>query len=283
MRRPLLHFLAIGAALFALFHRPPPRPDLPDDELFYRAAVERGWDRSDPIVRGRLVRNMRFLAPEDPRGDQALVDEAFALGLQEGDLVVRRRLIQRMRLQAWGRADAREPSEAELREVFARHRARLAEPSRVRLSHVYLSRDRRGERVAADARALRDRLPGPAQAPALGDPFLLGAHFPALNERELAARFGPGFAATALALEPGRWSEPIASSYGLHLVWVHERTPGGEARFEAVRPALRELARLERRAEAERELLAGLRPPGAKAPAGWGARASAPAPGGNAP
>jgi hypothetical protein len=259
VRHPLIHFLLIGAVLFALLHRSEPPPEVSDDEVLYREALARGWDRSDPIVRRRLVRNMRFLTPDDERDDGVLLDEALRLGLQHGDLVVRRRLVQRMKLIAWGRADALEPSEAELRATFLRHRDRWAEPPRVRLTHVYLSRDQRGGRLEADALALLARNPSPKEAPGLGDPFLLGAHFPPLSEADLAARFGPEFASAALAVAPRRWSEPVPSSYGLHLLFVHERAPGGEAPFDAVRPALRELVRLERRQEAVRRLVTEFR------------------------
>ena len=46
--------------------------------------------------------------------------------------------------------------------------------------------------------------------------------------------FGPDFAASLLRQEAGRWSGPVASGYGLHLVWLTDRTSGGPTPFEAV-------------------------------------------------
>jgi parvulin-like peptidyl-prolyl isomerase len=40
----------------------------------------------------------------------------------------------------------------------------------------------------------------------------------------LAGLFGPEFVARLAALPPGRWSGPVASSYGSHLVRVEART-----------------------------------------------------------
>jgi hypothetical protein len=46
---------------------------------------------------------------------------------------------------------------------------------------------------------------------------------PPSSPSRLAARLGAGFAEAVSELPTGIWSEPIQSSYGLHLVWVHER------------------------------------------------------------
>jgi hypothetical protein len=108
--------------------------------------------------------------------------------------------------------------------------------------HVFLSRERRGPGLAAAGRALDRRLVdlAPTLAIALGDPFPLGSQLPPRTRSELAASFGEGFAGAVEALESGRWSGPIASSYGLHRVYVQERTPGRAARLEEVRSILRE-------------------------------------------
>lgn len=270
-RQPLLHFLVLGGALFAASRAldggggaapPPPVGDAPGPrELLFRAALERGYHRTDPIVRRRLARDMRFLDPSDSRDDDALVDEALALGLHHGDLVVRRRLVQKMELLAWGRADAREPTEAELRAAFRDAPERYRYPPRVRLTHVYLSRDRRGEALEVDARALgaRLRVMAPDDAPALGDPFLLGAHLPLLDEAGLAARLGPALARDALEAPVGAWTGPVRSAYGLHWLWLHERRPARQPAFSEVRDRVRERVRTRRREDALRALVADLR------------------------
>jgi hypothetical protein len=265
-RHPLLHFLLLGALLFTADRaRAPQAPRLPDgrsaEQVLLDEALARGYERSDPIARRRLQRNARFLHPDDPRDDEALLQEAYALGLQRSDLVVRRRLIQKMKLLAWSRADADEPGEPELRAAFALRPARWREPARVRISHVYLSRDARGPRLESDARALEPLLEGrsPDDAAALGDPFLLGAQLPALREAELAARLGGDLARVALAAQPGRWSGPARSAYGAHWIWVHQRWPARDLAFEEARPALRSQLRRQRRDQAVRRLVGELR------------------------
>jgi hypothetical protein len=249
LRAPAVHFAALGALVFAVQSwrgsgEAPAAlgaPALSDQELLEREARRLGLDRDDSGIRRRLVRNLRFLG-ETAESEQADYEEALALGLDRSDLVVRRRLVQRLELRALAWARASEPTEAELAARLARAPERFALPARIRIVHVFLSRERHGAGLAAADRALGRRLVdlAPGLAGSLGDPFPLGSQLPPRTRAELAASFGEGFARAVDALEPGRWSGPIASSYGLHRVYLQERTPGRAARLEEVRSILRE-------------------------------------------
>lgn len=301
-RSPLLHFAALGGALFALrgavwgesgdrqrlvlvpaaevarmaedARRETGRPPTPaglearvsawvDEELLVREARARGWHESDPVVRNRLLRNLRFLGAGPDEDDDALLARAFALGLDRSDLVVRRRLAARMRLAVAGAARAVEPSRAELEGVLERFAERFREPARVRLDQVFVSRDRHGAALEEDARALLERLQredvSPSRGVTRGDPSLLPAELPLSSQAELAARLGPDFARRAMQLEPGAWRGPVPSSYGLHLVWVHERQPARMPPLEEVRDAARATWLAERERQALRDALLALR------------------------
>jgi hypothetical protein len=307
IRQPILHFLVLGAVLYAADRglasraqdgvggaettpiqisaeqvtelrrawadrmRRPPRPEelvqqiqmAADEEMLFREALALGLNHRDPIVRRRLIRNMRLLTEDPNRKDDDLLREALALGMDRSDVVARRRLVQKIRFLASEAARTREPSTAELQQALARHAVRFLEPERVRLSHVYLGRDRRKEALESDARQLlanlrRDSIP-PRQAHEHGDPFLLQHHLPPRSEQELAWSFGPRFAHEVMRVEPGAWSGPTASSYGLHLVWVHERTPRKPRSFESVRGEVRQALRAAREQEALDATLTKLR------------------------
>jgi hypothetical protein len=234
-----------------------------DDEVLIREARRLGVHRNDPVVQRRLLRNMSFLDGESERSAEELLDEAYVLGMDETDLVVRRRLVQKMKLDVFGAARAAEPIEAELAAYLQRHAERFTRPARVRLSHVFLSRDRRSVSLDADAEALMVRLTGEGigidRARELGDPFLFPRDLPPRSERELAKIFGPEFAARALALPTGRWTGPIPSAYGQHAVWVHERTPEELATLDDVRGEAREELLAERGGRALREYVQVLR------------------------
>jgi len=231
-------------------HGAPPGPaagaalvrDAVDEEVLYREALAAGFDRTDASVRERLVRLGDFLG-EDPARDRAELErDARRLGLAESDVVVRRHLVQMMRLATTQPAPADVPTDAELAEYLRTHAADFATPGRVRLTHVYLGRDRRGGALARDAAALladlRRRDVAPADAVAMGDPFIGGADVGPATVDEVARVFGPAFA-RALADVPARtWTGPVASPYGLHLVWVHERVPAAVPPLADVRGQL---------------------------------------------
>jgi parvulin-like peptidyl-prolyl isomerase len=99
----------------------------------------------------------------------------------------------------------------------------------------------------------------PEGAAAHGDPFLLPAALPLWSEDALAARLGPEFARAALRAPPGRWSGPVASSYGLHALWVHEREPARLPGLEELRPELEASWRSEQESRALAAALAELR------------------------
>ena len=193
LRRPALHFLVAGAALFTLdarlsrvrptevapvvltaarlsslreaFARRTGAP--PDDsemralveetvteELLSREALALGLDRGEPAVRARLLQKARFVSADSRRSDDELVREARALGLDREDPVLRRVLAEKMRLLL-GRAGRIEPlSEVDLSSWLSRHRPRFTSPPSVRFSQVFLGTDRRGARAERDAQRL---------------------------------------------------------------------------------------------------------------------------------
>lgn len=262
LRRPWLRFALVGALLFALdlatppqAAPPPPEAALDDDALLVHEAFARGLHRSDDVVRRRLVQNLRFAEPGDPRSDEALVEAAIRLGMHESDLVVRRRLAQKMRLVLAEPARAAEPSEAELAQYLAAHVERFTEPERVTIAQLYF-------RDAARASGALARLMLDAAPPAgLGDALPLPRELPSHSQAELAARLGPAFADAAVRGPDGRWFGPVRSSYGHHLVRIRARTPARLSPLAHVRSELREALLAERADAAVHAGIAALRQP----------------------
>ena len=258
MRRPLLHFAALGVLLFAVVHlwptaAAPPRPAIVvrsapdaarvdaevDDEVLFREALAHDIDRRDAKVRARLIRLGRFLGLAADGSDDAVEREARAVGLQRSDPVVRHHLVEMMRLTATQAGKSDLPSEAELRAYYEQHAERLAQPARVRLTQVYISRERRGARSEDDAAALlaalRQRAASPRDVAAVGDPFVHGASIPLASAAQLERLFGPEFAAAVFDLPEGTWWGPLSSAYGLHLVWIDQRVPAATPPLTVVR------------------------------------------------
>ena len=234
-----------------------------DDELLLEEAFALGWHRSDAIAQRRLLQNQRFLDPDSAASDAELLVRAYEQGMDRSDIVVRRRLLERMRLSIAGRAHAEEPDDEALHQYLERHAEQFTRPERVQLSHVFVSSDRHGERLDDAAAALMVRLVDEAISPddtaELGDPFLLSRELPLWPADTLASRMGPDFAEGAMRAPVGEWSGPVASSYGLHLVWVRQRSPAAVPALDSIRSRVRASLLREREQEVLRAHLEALR------------------------
>jgi hypothetical protein len=158
----------------------------------------------------------------DYLNEQLLAREARALGLEDNDVIVRRRLAQKLTFLIDHTLRQAEPSDGELQQFYETHVGQFATGGRISFAHVYFNPDRRGDGRgdAADAlRALRE-MPASPSAPQYGDRLLIGSDFHEESEQSISGAFGPGFARAVFSLQPGTWSGPIESGFGLHLVRV---------------------------------------------------------------
>jgi hypothetical protein len=210
-----------------------------DDALLYRAAAA-AVSVDDPVVRGRLLRLAQYLemGGTAEESDDELIAAARVVGLASEDVVLRRYLAELARLALARPAATDLPDEDELRAWIAAHPERFAIPERVRAHQVYLSTSRHGARLALDAAALLDdlRMRGvrAADAAVLGDPFARGSIADGTHDA-LARAFGEEFASALDTLPAGSWQGPIASPFGMHLVWIEQRTPTHVPPFDEVR------------------------------------------------
>lgn len=254
-RHPALHFALAGALLFAADRGWRAAPRLADDrnagggersravdprraeEVLELEALRLGLDRDDRLVRDRLVKLGRFLDLADPSDEGALEREARALGLEREDAVIRRYLAQQMRVALAGAPSP--PAEDEVRRRYAQWKAEAPAEERFRLAHVYLGRDRHGAAIAEDADRLLHRMRAeevrPEQAASWGDAFAGGRQIGPATAAEIGRMLGPEFAAALVEAPVGGWFGPLPSSYGLHIVWLAERSPRPRPGLDAVR------------------------------------------------
>ncbi|MBK6286471.1 MAG: peptidyl-prolyl cis-trans isomerase [Pseudomonadales bacterium] len=207
-----------------------------DDEILFREALQRSLHELDPVVRQRVLLNMRFLGAGADADDETLFREALKLGMHRNDVVVRRRLVQIMEMSIEDGADRSPATDAEIAAMYERRREELLIPARWRITQVYFSSDRRGARAPADAAVALESLAGqslaPAQAVGLGDPFLGGHQLPLLSIAQLAGQFGDAFATALGNCAVHAWCGPLSSSFGAHLVWVEESIAAREPSSE---------------------------------------------------
>ncbi len=226
-----------------------------DEEMLYREALALGLDRKDRAVKWRIVDKMHFLFGDGAGDVETAYRRGLALGLERDDTVVRNALVTKMRVMVNAASENDEPTGAaldrELEAYLAAHPDDYRQAARLSFTQVFLNAATRGTAVDADARTLADRLArehvAPAQAPELGDPFVAGTTFREVSPQVVAKTFGDAFAAALASLPPEQWSAPIASPYGVHLVWVNARAASDVPPLDAVRPRVLRAYRAERR------------------------------------
>ena len=256
---PLTHFLVAGAALFAVF------------ALMHRGdATGTGDGRTIVVDRAALVTFMQYqsaafepkafaaqYAALSPKGRQDLVDsyvqeeamvrEAKAMGLDQGDYVMRRRLVQKMNyLIDDAAAQSFAPSEADLRRYFAAHPEIYGEAPTVTFTHVCIDQEvphaGGGEQAARRLKAeLEARHAGFNDAPAYGDRFPYLQNYVQRTPDFVRNQFGQAFARSLAGLAPSpHWQGPIASDYGWHLVLITGRQGASMPPFDTVRDQVKE-------------------------------------------
>jgi hypothetical protein len=261
LREPLVHFAILGALLFALFDLVGKPVEESKERIVVSAAkvanlaelFRRTWRRppTQAELDGLIADHVK---------EEILYREALALGLETDDIVIRRRLRQKMEFLSEDIAAQGEPTEAELEALLEEHAERYRAPARVTFSQVYLSPERRGAEAWTDAERVLVALDAGRTDPAAsGDPFLLEQDYRQQTPHDIERLFGERFAAGIAGLPVGRWAGPVQSGYGLHVVLVRERTPEHLPQLDEVRDAVLRDWRAARREDANRAFYDALR------------------------
>ena len=260
---PLLHFLLLGSALF-LVHGWIGGPAGGEGG---RIVITQG--RVEQLTVGFLRMNQRLpdraeleYLVDDAIRDEIYYREAKAMGLDQDDTIVRRRLRQKLEFVSEDTAPVAEPTDAQLLDYLQSNAQRFRVEPRYSLTQVYLDPQRHGPHMESDAHLLLVELQHGGATPNAGkrgDTFLLDQHFEDISASDLSRLFGPEFEAALRAAPIGRWIGPVPSGYGAHLVLVRERQPERTAALADVRDAVRREWLATQRAAANARFYADLR------------------------
>jgi hypothetical protein len=205
---------------------------------------------------------MKRLVEEKVR-QEVLYREAIAAGLDKDDEIIKRRLAQKLEFLAEDMSRLKEPSSPELESWYKANLGHFALPARVSFRHIYFSSDRHGKppREAATAALATLAASGldAAEATTLGDAFMFRDTYGDYTPSQVATEFGPQFAKSVFALEPGAWRGPIESGYGWHLIWVVSKTDPRVPPLEEIGPAVKSDWITDQRERAKRKMFATMR------------------------
>jgi len=264
LREPLLHFALTGVVLFSVYawlHQGRPAPEGVEPIRISEGEVQ--WLRetfTSQWLRPPDAQELQGLVA-DLVNEELLAREAKVMGLGENDTIVRRRLAQKLKFLVEDTSRLAEPADGELRQYFEKNAARFETGARISFIHVFFNPQNHAD-ATLDATAVLDGLRkagAGARAAEFGDRFLLDTEFRDVDEQLISNMFGADFAKAVFAIEPGVWSGPLKSGYGLHLAYIGAKMASGRPVFDTVRDEVAAEWRREKEEAINREYLARLR------------------------
>lgn len=239
LRDPLVHFLLIGAGLFAVLswqgeETDPRRITLSATQV--RTALQTMLPGAGyPQTRSELEELIQPLVR-----DEIFYREALALGLDTNDDQVRTRLIEKMRYVSEDLADPEPANEAQLRELYAANPVRFAAPELVSFEHIFYSPRQRGDAALTDAESAVDLLRSGGELTNPGDSTPLGEEFRDASPERLTILFGEEMTQALFRSPIDEWRGPFESEFGFHLIRVLARSDARQPAFAEVEDQVRE-------------------------------------------
>jgi len=247
LKEPLLHFILIGAGLFLLYGWRSNSASLSGGQAgLSREQIVVAQEKIDQVI-GQFEKTWQ----RPPTGDEqkSLIEdlvrseiyyrEAIAIGLDRDDEVLKRRLRQKMEFIFEDIASVAEPVDEDLKAFMKKHQEKYLVDPQVSFRQVYISTYKRGKSAESDARQILAELTAGADPDSVGDSTMLEPDIRLSPLWDIRKQFGDEFGNALLAIKPGRWSGPIRSGYGLHLVFVNERRSGRLPDLKEVRETVK--------------------------------------------
>jgi parvulin-like peptidyl-prolyl isomerase len=243
-RQPLLHFLIIGVLIFVAYSvTDQPQPEM--QSLDKVIEVDRTALLNFMQYRAQAFRPDLFNEQLDTMGEdeldqlvtayvreEVLHREAVAMGMDQGDYIIRQRLVQKVEFLLENMVNqALEPDDDTIAAWYAERQEDYRIDAVYTFTHIFFDGDERGRDAAEQAaRALLDS--GRLQNVAFNDAAQFGDRYPFLQNYVERTRdfvvnnFTAEFTDALDTLTPAneRWYGPFESRYGWHLVLLRERS-----------------------------------------------------------
>ncbi len=224
IKEPMFHFFVFGIIVFVWFFYQNPDATAGSDD----ATIQIGEQELDHLISEFSSSRQRPPSFQELSGmidasirEEVLVREARTLGLEQGDRVIRNRLVQKMEFLTTSAAQAVEPERSVLEEHMQKYPERFATTEKLAFEQVSFGASP-DQQVVEDAKAV---LNAGANPETVGQPSLLPAFIPLSSAKQIDGMFGVGFAAGIVEQSLGEWSGPVRSGYGTHLVRLVELQP----------------------------------------------------------
>ncbi len=273
IKQPLVHFLLVGLGFFVLFKILNPaqeeyktivvdkdvllthlqyRSKAFNNEAFEKRLAEMPADELDQIIR-------------DYVREEVLYREAMALGLDQEDYIIKRRMIQKVEFITEGVTDALiQVTDEELNQYYQENKENYFLAPYVTFTHVFFSSEDGGDEQAAQAAKselnyLNRHMVPFEGATSRGDRFYYHTNYVERDPEYVASHFGKAMTEAIFNAAPNNhWIGPFNSSYGYHLVLLTSSEPGVYPDLSQIREKVKQDARYWKKQQLNKETIQGL-------------------------
>ena len=257
LREPLIHFLLIGGLLFYIYGQQNSGFEKKENSIVITQA------NLDRLVLQWKKKNFREPTKTDIDvllekyiHDEVMYREAIAMGLDKNDLVIRRRLSQKLEFLSSDIVDVVEPTQKELQVYLDNNSKRFMLPGKMSFLQIYIDVNKHNKSYIKE---LYLELKKGTSYKKLGDDFLLSKEFQNVTKHDISKIFGRAFSQELFSLHVDSWQGPIVSGYGLHLVKIQKREDEKIASLQSVKNIVRKEWKVTQRENVNRAIYENLK------------------------
>ena len=214
---------------------------LVDQEILLRYALALGMHHQ-PVVQRRLAQIGAFIRlSTGPNATPAqIAEKVIQLNLHRRDLVAKKMLLDGARRLIRSVVLVRQVPENVVRDYLNENQRGFMKPKQTRITHIFSNQLKHGSETQAHALGMKatvesEGLDTTTATLRMGDAMHIEPELPALSNQDLIRQFGERFVKQLDKAPIGSWSGPYASRYGLHIVYVHERTAPVMRNFDEIK------------------------------------------------
>ena len=238
-KEPFIHFILIGAALFLLYGMVNKTSDSKNTIVINDFDVESiiskwemQWKRlpTEQELQKLIELNIK---------QEIFYQEALKMNLDHNDEIIKRRLAQKMEFLSNDIASLVEPTDEDLEKYFQEHIEKYQLPYSYSLYQITFSRDKREDNYK-DALEVLEKFPDASfeEMNRKGDNLPFSYFFENINADELGLQLGSKFSEALQQQETGKWTGPIPSGFGYHLIYIINKENPKAPEFESVKNAV---------------------------------------------
>ncbi len=225
LKEPFLHFILIGISLFFIYGV------VNSNVSSKNTILINDFDVNDIIAKWE----MQWKRAPTEKELQSLIAlnikqeifylEALKMNLDHNDEIIKRRLAQKMQFLSNDIAAMIKPTDEDLKDYYNNHADKYLTPPSYSLYQITFTPDNRKDNYK-DAVEILKKFPNASfeEMKIWGDALPFAYYFDDINANELGLQLGSKFPEGLEKVAIKRWTGPVQSGFGFHLVYITNKT-----------------------------------------------------------